>query len=122
MVEFFSSLLDLDSGALHNLEGPITVANDLSFTTGGIDVTPDNHTVTVGGQWNNAVIGFAFQEGTVLLTGTGLGPPPFLITNGEFHHLDIQGDYQATTDMIVSGNLNIDGVLDVLANNLFVVP
>ena len=77
----------------------------------------------MGGDWNNAGIGVAFQEGTVILAGdSACACPPYLITTGEFHHLDVQGDYQATTNMFVLGNLNIDGVLDLGLNNLFVGP
>jgi hypothetical protein len=105
--------LDLNSaGAIHNLLGPVTVVNELNFNTGGIDVSADNHSITVGGMWNNTAIGFSFREGTVFLTGTGVAGDIF---NGEFYNLDITSgaSRSATSDLYVAGNLNIDGILDM---------
>lgn len=65
------SNLQIGCSGTASLAGTITVGNNLTISSGELDVTASNYGLTVGGNWLNSGGTFTARSGSVTLNGTG---------------------------------------------------
>jgi len=87
----FSNLI-INVGGTATLEGAITVGNDLTISTGTLDVSATSYGITVSGSWDNNGT-FTRQAGTITFNGTGT----HTITDGSSPFYNIKFDAAATS-------------------------
>ncbi len=103
---------DLTVDSEVTLDNAVVVGGDLEITADGtLDVSGDNHRITVGGDWENNGT-FEAQAGLVEFDGDD---PQSMTTNDDpFNNLTKSGDSRLT---VSSGDLTVGGVLQINTNS-----
>ena len=114
---------ELNAGtSVYTLDLPMTVENDLTITSGTLDLASSTNTVTVGGDWMiDQASGGSFDANTAMVTFNGVDQS---VTNGTFYDLTIAGTGTTTlnSNIAVDRNmvLNNGSNLDAQDRNIYV--
>ena len=107
--QFFD--LNFTGSGTYTLSSNITINNNLSVTGGTLDVSTNNYTITVGGNWTNSSPGvFIPRNGRVLMNKAG---GTQTLTGGPFFNFVSSG----TSTKVITTNTNFNGTVRIGPNS-----
>lgn len=108
--------LIINSVGLVEISAVLNISNDLTITTGTLDVTATDYTVNVSGSFSNSGT-FNSQNGKLVLKSTTVGTETFNPGVSSYYNVDIDAG-ASTIYQLSTNNFTVNEGLDILGGTL----